>query len=125
VNASSNASGSSCSAGRQALADTGPNRQHLTAKSGARARQGHQRDARHETLWHFDQSLRHEARLVRCRQVRGPRAQLGLAGVDAWQPATGTASTTYRVSYDLSESAPNTVQSSEAATTFVWEAQTD
>lgn len=46
-------------------------------------------------------------------------------GVDAWQPATGTASTTYRVSYDLSEGAPNTVQSSEAGTTFVWEAQTD
>lgn len=46
-------------------------------------------------------------------------------GVDAWKPATGTASTTYRVSYDLSESAPNTVQSSEAGTTFVWEAQTD
>jgi hypothetical protein len=46
-------------------------------------------------------------------------------GVDAWKPATGTASTTYRVSYDLSEGAPNTVQSSEAGTTFVWEAQTD
>ncbi|WIE56663.1 hypothetical protein DEI96_010785 [Curtobacterium sp. MCLR17_031] len=46
-------------------------------------------------------------------------------GVDAWQPATGTASTTYRFSYDLSEGAPNTVQSSEAGTTFVWEAQTD
>ena len=46
-------------------------------------------------------------------------------GVDAWKPATGTASTTYRVSYDLSEAAPNTVQSSEAGTTFVWEAQTD
>jgi len=46
-------------------------------------------------------------------------------GVDAWKPTTGTASTTYRVSYDLSEAAPNTVQSSEAGTTFVWEAQTD
>lgn len=46
-------------------------------------------------------------------------------GVDAWQPTTGTASTTYRFSYDLSEGAPNTVQSSEAGTTFVWEAQTD
>lgn len=46
-------------------------------------------------------------------------------GVDAWKPATGTASTTYRVSYDLSEGAPNTVQSSEAGTSFVWEAQTD
>lgn len=46
-------------------------------------------------------------------------------GVDAWKPATGTASTTYRFSYDLSEGAPNKVQSSEAGTTFVWEAQTD
>ncbi len=46
-------------------------------------------------------------------------------GVDAWKPATGTASTTYRFSYDLGEGAPNTVQSSEAGTTFVWEAQTD
>ncbi|WXF90042.1 hypothetical protein WDV91_11355 [Curtobacterium flaccumfaciens pv. flaccumfaciens] len=46
-------------------------------------------------------------------------------GVDAWKPTTGTASTTYRFSYDLSEAAPNTVQSSEAGTTFVWEAQTD
>jgi hypothetical protein len=46
-------------------------------------------------------------------------------GVDAWKPTTGTASTTYRFSYDLSKGAPNTVQSSEAGTTFVWEAQTD
>lgn len=46
-------------------------------------------------------------------------------GLDAWTPATGTDNTTYRFSYDLSEGAPNTVQSSEAATTFVWEAQTD
>ena len=46
-------------------------------------------------------------------------------GVDAWKPTMGTASTTYRFSYDLSEGAPNTVQSSEAGTTFVWEAQTD
>ncbi|MBF4608482.1 hypothetical protein [Curtobacterium sp. VKM Ac-1393] len=46
-------------------------------------------------------------------------------GLDAWKPATGTASTTYRFSYDLSQDAPNTVQASEAATTFVWEAQTD
>ncbi|PZE93024.1 hypothetical protein DEJ00_02585 [Curtobacterium sp. MCLR17_039] len=30
-------------------------------------------------------------------------------GVDAWKPATGTASTTYRFSYDLGEDAPNTV----------------
>jgi len=46
-------------------------------------------------------------------------------GVDAWKPTTGTASTTYRFSYDLSEGAPNKVQSSDAGTTFVWEAQTD
>ncbi|MCS6583134.1 hypothetical protein [Curtobacterium citreum] len=46
-------------------------------------------------------------------------------GLDAWAPTTGTDSTTYRFSYDLSQAAPNTVQSSEASTTFVWEAQTD
>ncbi len=46
-------------------------------------------------------------------------------GLDSWKPATGSTSTTYRFSYDLSEDAPNTVQSSEAGTTFVWEAQTD
>ncbi|QQD75052.1 hypothetical protein I8920_09215 [Curtobacterium sp. YC1] len=46
-------------------------------------------------------------------------------GLDSWKPATGTATATYRISYTLSEDAPNTVQSSEAGTTFVWEAQTD
>ncbi len=46
-------------------------------------------------------------------------------GVDAWKPAVGTSSTTYRFTYDLAADAPNTVQQSEAGTTFVWEAQTD
>jgi hypothetical protein len=46
-------------------------------------------------------------------------------GLDDWKPATGTTSTTYRFSYDLAQDAPNTVQSSEVGTTFVWEAQTD
>jgi hypothetical protein len=46
-------------------------------------------------------------------------------GVDGWQPAIGTASTTYRFTYDLDSDTPNTVQQSEASTTFVWEAQTD
>jgi hypothetical protein len=46
-------------------------------------------------------------------------------GLDAWEPATGTADATYRISYTLADDAPNTVQSSEAGTTFVWEAQTD
>jgi hypothetical protein len=47
------------------------------------------------------------------------------SGVDNWTPATGTASTTYRFSYDLATDAPNTVQDAEAGTTFVWEAQTN
>jgi hypothetical protein len=45
-------------------------------------------------------------------------------GLDDWAPTTGTASTTYRFVYDLAEDTPNTAQSSEAGTTFVWEAQT-
>lgn len=45
-------------------------------------------------------------------------------GLDDWVPATGTASTTYRFVYDLDADTPNTAQSSEAGTTFVWEAQT-
>lgn len=45
-------------------------------------------------------------------------------GLDDWAPATGTASTTYRFVYDLDAGTPNTAQSSEAGTTFVWEAQT-
>ncbi|WP_267421722.1 MULTISPECIES: hypothetical protein [unclassified Curtobacterium] len=45
-------------------------------------------------------------------------------GLDAWAPATGTASATYQFDYDLDTDTPNTAQSSEAGTTFVWEAQT-
>jgi hypothetical protein len=46
------------------------------------------------------------------------------SGVDDWQPAVGTTSTTYRFSYDLDDATPNTAQESEVGTTFVWEAQT-
>lgn len=46
-------------------------------------------------------------------------------GVDDWKPAVGTSSATYRFTYDLDASTPNTAQQSEVATTFVWEAQTD
>lgn len=46
-------------------------------------------------------------------------------GVDDWQPTVGTASATYRFTYDLDTETPNTAQESEAGTTFVWEAQTD
>lgn len=46
-------------------------------------------------------------------------------GVDDWQPTVGTASATYRFTYDLDTETPNTAQQSEAGATFVWEAQTD
>jgi hypothetical protein len=45
-------------------------------------------------------------------------------GLDDWAPAVGTASTTYRFVYDLDAGTPNSAQSSDAGTTFVWEAQT-
>lgn len=47
------------------------------------------------------------------------------SGLDDWDPATGEESTTYRFTYTLDAATPNTAQDSEAATTFVWEAQSN
>ena len=46
-------------------------------------------------------------------------------GVAPWDVPAGGGERTYRVSWELPASADNTVQDSSAATSFVWELQTD
>jgi len=46
-------------------------------------------------------------------------------GLGTWAPAAGGESSTYRISYTVSDATPNTAQDATADTTFVWEAQSD